>query len=69
MGKYNLRFGLVTTICTLFFSIITFGQSNAHEKIDLINIEYPEVYELANIVLALTEYGITDKWQVRNKVV
>ncbi len=32
---------------------------------DLMSVEYPEVYELANIVLALTEYGITDKWQVR----
>lgn len=32
---------------------------------NMISIEYPEVYELANIVLALTEYGINDKWQVR----
>lgn len=32
---------------------------------DLIRIEYPEVYELANIVLALTDYGLTDRWQVR----
>ncbi len=32
---------------------------------DIISVEYPEVYELANIVLALTEYGISDKWQVR----
>ncbi len=31
----------------------------------LIRIEYPETYELANVVLALTKYGITDKWQVR----
>ncbi len=31
----------------------------------VISVEYPEVYELANIVLALTDYGITDKWQVR----
>ncbi|MEM1323750.1 MAG: DUF4932 domain-containing protein [Bacteroidota bacterium] len=31
----------------------------------LIDIEYPEVYELANIILALTDYGKTDKWEVR----
>lgn len=28
-------------------------------------IEYPEVYELVNIILALTEYGRTDKWDVQ----
>ena len=30
-----------------------------------ITVEYPEVYELANIILALTDYGKTDPWQVR----
>ncbi len=30
-----------------------------------VQVEYPEVYELANIILALTEYGLTDRWQVR----
>ena len=35
---------------------------------DIISVEYPEVYELANVVLALTEYGITDPWQVRKDI-
>ena len=35
---------------------------------DNFSIEYPEVYELANIALALTEYGKTDKWQVRKDI-
>lgn len=34
-------------------------------KEEIVSVEYPEVYELANIVLALTDYGMTDKWQVR----
>lgn len=34
-------------------------------KEEIISVEYPEVYELANIILALTDYGINDKWQVR----
>lgn len=32
---------------------------------EIISVEYPEVYELANIVLALTDYGLSDPWQVR----
>ncbi len=32
---------------------------------EIISVEYPEVYELSNIILALTDYGINDKWQVR----
>jgi len=32
---------------------------------EIIQVEYPETYELANIILALTDYGIKDKWQVR----
>lgn len=28
-------------------------------------IEIPETYELANIILALTQYGKTDKWEVQ----
>jgi len=40
------------------------SQKSSKSK-DVIEVEYPEVYELANIVLALTDYGITDQWQVR----
>ena len=32
---------------------------------EIISVEYPESYELANIILALTEYGKADKWEVR----
>jgi hypothetical protein len=34
---------------------------------DNIVIELPEVYELSNIVLALTSYGIEDKWEVQKR--
>ena len=34
----------------------------------IIQVEYPEVYELANIILALTEYGLTDDWQVQKDI-
>lgn len=32
---------------------------------DIISVTYPETYELANIILSLTEYGKTDKYEVR----
>ncbi len=35
---------------------------------DIISVEYPETYELSNVVLALTEYGLTDEWQVRKDI-
>ena len=28
-------------------------------------VELPETYELSNVILALTEYGISDKWEVQ----
>ena len=46
-------------------AIIQFSCDSEYDKNDIISVEYPEVYELANIVLALTDYGITDKWQVQ----
>ncbi|MDR2205473.1 MAG: DUF4932 domain-containing protein [Flavobacteriaceae bacterium] len=30
-------------------------------------IEIPETYELSNIILALTDYGISDEWEVQKK--
>lgn len=42
----------------LFFSIQTFSQKN-------IRIELSESYELGNIILALTNYGKTDPWDVQ----
>jgi hypothetical protein len=38
---------------------------NAPTTSKIIQVEYPETYELANIILALTEYGKTDPWEVR----
>ena len=32
---------------------------------EIIQVEYPEAYELANIILSLTEYGKTDPMEVR----
>ncbi len=42
----------------LIFSAKAFSQKN-------IKIELPESYELGNIILALTEYGKTDPWDVQ----
>ncbi len=30
-----------------------------------INVQYSEAYELANVILALTPYGISDEWEVQ----
>ncbi|MEO1654329.1 MAG: hypothetical protein AAFU64_12360, partial [Bacteroidota bacterium] len=51
-----------------FCAVPSFGQelsgpSKPSDKI--VEVKYPEVYELANIILALTKYGLEDKWQVR----
>jgi len=63
----------INTIKFLLLVIVSILSCKTSDKISQveqkkeegISIEYPEVYELANIALALTEYGITDKWQVR----
>ena len=47
----------------IFFSQILF-QIKAQESAE---IEIPEVYELSNIILALTDYGIEDEWEVQKK--
>ena len=43
---------------SLLFTFYASGQEN-------VTIELPESYELSNIILALTEYGKTDKWDVQ----
>jgi len=43
---------------SLLFTFYASGQKN-------VTIELPESYELSNIILALTEYGKTDKWDVQ----
>jgi len=36
-------------------------------KAQTAQIEIPETYELSNIILALTDYGIADEWEVQKK--
>ncbi len=56
-------------ICSLSLAVFTFSCKNSKnerkESKEIIRVEYPETYELANIILALTDYGKTDKWEVR----
>lgn len=51
-----LTFLLVMSLCL-----------EAQEKDRIVKIGIPEVYELANVILAVTPYGIEDKWEVRKK--
>lgn len=53
-------------IYLLFLSLILFSPLfSQNTPKDVINISHPEPYELANIILALTDYGKSDKWEVR----
>ena len=36
-------------------------------KAQTAQIEIPETYELSNIILALTDYGMQDEWEVQKK--
>lgn len=56
---------LILIILTIFVDSCVRTKSIKVEPNEIINVEYPEAYELANIILALTEYGKTDKWEVR----
>ncbi|MGD1944979.1 MAG: hypothetical protein ACFB0A_01625 [Croceivirga sp.] len=42
-----------------------YNDSNEESQNTDIIVEYPETYELANIILALTDYGKNDRWEVR----
>lgn len=60
----------VEFIILLFITVLSCKTEDANAQLKStadcqVCVEYPEVYELANIVLALTDYGMTDKWQVR----
>lgn len=65
----SIRQSFFSILCSLLFTIITFSCKNSNyeskKSKEIIKVEYPETYELANIILALTEYGKTDKWEVR----
>lgn len=49
------------TIAAIFI-FLTFQAQSQRVKIDI-----PETYELSNIILALTKYGISDEWEVQKK--
>lgn len=55
----------VLTFLNIFFYSCKETESTKLESNEIIEVQYPETYELANIILALTEYGKTDKWEVR----
>jgi len=56
-------------ICSLVFILLMnsckdLSKVNENSQ-DIISVEYPETYELSNIILALTDYGKTDETEVR----
>ena len=65
----RMRLSFRIIICSLSLAVFTFSCKNSKNKSkesnEIIRVEYPETYELANIVLTLTEYGKTDKSEVR----
>lgn len=65
----RIRQPLRVDLCLLAIAMLAFSFKNTKnqsiESDNIIIVEYPETYELANIILALTEYGKTDKWEVR----
>lgn len=65
--KIKQSMKITTYIFSLVLFIFSCQSSNKESKKskEIINVEYPETYELANIILSLTEYGKTDKWEVR----
>jgi len=49
----------------LFILLLIFSSCGGAKTETEIKVELPETYELANIILALTEYGRTDEWEVQ----
>ena len=62
--SFRMTIQILSTIL-LIFSCINSKEENQKLN-EIIIVEYPEVYELANIILALTEYGKNDKLEVRH---
>lgn len=50
---------LATALLLLFFATKTTAQNNP------VRVEHSETYELANVILALTDYGIADEFEVQ----
>ena len=75
MGKKGIiALCLFVLSCILLLLVLAYNfikneklYNDSHEEsqnTDII-VEYPETYELANIILALTDYGKNDRWEVR----
>lgn len=59
----RLAFSRVIALPLLVFSLVTFAPISLAQN--GIKVEMTESYELSNIILALTQYGRTDKWDVQ----
>jgi hypothetical protein len=55
----SIRQSFFSILCSLLFAIITFSCNNSNyeskQSKEIIKVEYPETYELANIILALAK--------------
>ena len=69
LSENKYKHPIPVIISTLSMVMLIFScsgtESNKAVSQEIIGVEYPETYELANIILALTEYGRTDKTEVR----
>ncbi|CAA0182930.1 DUF4932 domain-containing protein [Tenacibaculum maritimum] len=63
--KQSLKITIYIFCLVLFIFSCQKSKKESKESKEIISVKYPETYELANIILALTEYGKTDKWEVR----
>jgi len=61
----NFKTSITLIVLTLLIYSCNDLKVSNNKSDSIIQIEYPETYELANIILALTDYGKTDKWEVR----
>ncbi|UZR96802.1 DUF4932 domain-containing protein [Chondrinema litorale] len=63
--RQSLRIIIYVFPLVFFIYSCKYSKKESKEPKEIIRVNYPETYELANIILALTEYGKTDKWEVR----
>ncbi|MGZ2369784.1 DUF4932 domain-containing protein [Ancylomarina sp. YFZ004] len=54
---------IVLVIVSIILFNCSFGQKNEKQ----IEISIPEVYELSNVILAITPYGLKDEWEVQKE--
>ncbi|HEX2629510.1 MAG TPA: hypothetical protein VHM26_10865, partial [Chitinophagaceae bacterium] len=55
---------MMKLIMTLLACCLLSSHPQAQKKIE---VSIPEVYELSNIILALTDYGKADEWEVQKR--